>query len=729
MIPYPPPTTNKFQVLLPLALDGANTNGAPESGVPVPGSFVRVPLGPRQVLGVVWDRDTARPDPAPSKLRAISAVLPAAPMPADLRAFVDWIAAYTLSPPGQVLRMCLRVGEALEAEKTRTGYALSGPPPARMTPARLRVLEVVQDGFARTARELAAAAGVGTSVVAGLAKAGTLATVALPAFEAFSAPQPEHQIPDLSPEQTQAADRLRTLVIAQKTATVLLDGVTGSGKTEVYFEAVAQALRQGKQALVLLPEIALTTQFLTRFEERFGVAAAEWHSAMTRRGRERVWRGVASGAAKVVIGARSALYLPFADLGLIVVDEEHEAAFKQSDGVTYHGRDMAVLRGRLADAPVVLATATPSLESHVNAQSGKYERLVLHQRHAGAALPDISLIDLRAQKLPAGTWLAPSLVTAISETVGRGEQALVFLNRRGFAPLTLCRKCGHRFACPNCDAWLVEHRFIRQLKCHHCGFSRAVARQCPACSAPDMLVACGPGVERIHEEVAGLFPQAKIAIMSSDRLRSIGEARALMQAIKAREFDIIVGTQLVAKGHHFPYLSLVGVVDADFGLNHGDPRAAERTYQLMHQVAGRAGREQRRGRVLLQTHMPDHPVLAALVTGERDAFYACEADMRKSAGLPPFGRLAGVLVSAPDKARSNATARALTKALPTDPRIQVLGPAEAPIAVLRGRHRVRFLLKAQTGAPVQDFLRAWLKHVPERGGVRISVDIDPTNFL
>ena len=721
--------THTVQVLLPLAVDGPYTYGAPENLSLPAGTFVQVPLGPRLLVGVVWERDESRPDPAPAKLRMIEAVLPAPPMRADLRKFVDWIAAYTLSPPGQVLRMCLRVGEALGPEKTRTGYRLAGPLPARMTPARTRVVEVVQDGFARTGPELAAAAGVGTSVVAGLAKAGTLETVALPGFKAFGTPDAGHNPATLSDDQAQAASRLRALVTAQNSATVLLDGVTGSGKTQVYFEAVAEALLQGKQALILLPEIALTTEFLARFEERFGVAAAEWHSAMTRRARERVWRGVASGSAKVVIGARSALYLPFADLGVIVVDEEHEAAFKQSEGVTYHGRDMAVLRGRLAGAPVVLATATPSLETHVNAQSGKYERLVLPSRHGGAALPDISLIDLRAEPPARDAWLAPSLVAAIAETVDRGEQALVFLNRRGYAPLTLCRKCGHRFACPNCDAWLVEHRFIRQLKCHHCGFSRAVAKACPACGEADMLVACGPGVERINEEVTGLFPDARIAIMSSDRLHGVGEARALMQAIKAREFDIIVGTQLVAKGHHFPHLSLVGVVDADFGLNHGDPRAAERTYQLMHQVAGRAGREQRRGRVMLQTHMPDHPVLAALVSGERDAFYACEAELRKSAGLPPFGRLAGVLVSAPDKARALATARALTKALPAHPAIQVLGPAEAPIAVLRGRHRVRFLLKAQAKAPVQDFLRTWLAQVPARGGVRISVDIDPTNFL
>jgi len=722
-------------VLLPLALDGPysylvphDENEGKNVGVaPPPGTFVIVPLGPRQVLGVVWDR-LSGPPPDPARLRPIHTIVDTPPMPENLRKYVDWLAKYTLSQPGMVLRMSMRVPEALEPEKTVTGYRLTGPPPGRMTPARGRVLEVAADGFARTRAELAQAGQTSASVINGLAAAGTLEAIDLPAMAPF-VPLGEGDPPQLSDVQTSAAETLKTLVAEGGHKTVLLDGVTGSGKTEVYLEAVAQALRDGRQVLILLPEISLTAEFLRRFEARFKAPAAEWHSAMPRRERERVWRGVAAGKAQVVIGARSALWLPFRDLGLIVVDEEHEAAFKQGDGVVYHGRDMAVVRGALAGAVVVLASATPSLETFVNAERGKYVSLRLKTRHGGAALPQIEILDLRTHGPERGRWLAPGLVDAVNATVASGEQALLFLNRRGYAPLTLCRKCGYRFGCPQCDAWLVEHRFLRQLKCHHCGFAGPVPRACPDCGAAESLVACGPGVERIAEEVETVFPEARVLVLSSDSLGGVAAIKDAMETIRRGEVDIIVGTQLVAKGYHFPNLTLVGVVDADFGLAHGDPRSSERTYQLLHQVSGRAGREAKPGRAILQTHTPDHPVLQALVTGERDAFYARETETRSAAGLPPFGRLASVLISSTDKTDAKNLAASLARAIPAEAGIDVLGPAEAPIAVVRGRHRLRFLVRARRTAPLQGFLTRWLAQVKARGQQRIDVDVDPLNFL
>ena len=528
--------------------------------------------------------------------------------------------------------------------------------------------------------------------------------------------------------QAEAAAALRETVRAGGFSATLVDGVTGSGKTEVYFEAVAEALRQGRQALLLLPEIALTTAFLERFAKRFGVRPAEWHSAVTPRRRERTWRGVAAGEIAVVAGARSALFLPFADLGLIVVDEEHDTSYKQEDGVAYHARDMAVVRARLADAPIALASATPSLETEVNARRGRYRRLPLPDRIGGTP-PALAAIDLTRDGPARGRWIAPRLITAIEDTLSRGEQALLFLNRRGYAPLTLCRACGHRLQCPSCDAWLVEHRFRRRLVCHHCGFSTPRPATCPKCQAADSFTAVGPGVERLAEEVIELFPNARLSILSSDLIEGVERLRAEITAIERGEVDIVIGTQLVAKGHHFPRLTLAAIIDADLGLGQGDPRAAERTFQLLHQVIGRAGRESENGLGLLQTHQPHHPVMTALIAGDRDAFYDAEIAARERAALPPFGRLATLLVSAADAPAAQAYAQALAKAAPLRPEVRILGPAEAPIAVLRGRHRVRLLVRAARTVNVSDFLRDWLAEVPPpRGSVALDVDVDPQSF-
>jgi primosomal protein N' (replication factor Y) len=479
-----------------------------------------------------------------------------------------------------------------------------------------------------------------------------------------------------------------------------------------------------------MPEIALTSQFIARCEERFGARPAEWHSGVSAPMRGRVWRAVAENKAKLVVGARSALFLPFPDLGLIVVDEEHDQSYKQEERVAYQARDMAVVRGSLGQVPVVLSSATPSIETLVNAEQGRYRHIKLAARYKAAGLPQIAAIDMRRDPPERGRWLSPVLVDAVAETLQRGEQALLFLNRRGYAPVTLCRKCGFRFECPNCSAWLVEHRFRRRLECHHCGTFVRIPEECPKCGAEHSLVPCGPGIERIAEEIAERFPAARRVLLSSDLTPSIAELRETLREIEEREVDVIIGTQLVAKGHHFPGLALVGVVDGDLGLAQADPRAAERTFQLINQVTGRAGRDAIPGRGLIQTYMPEHPVMQALVSGDRDAFYEKEIAARREAGLPPFGRLASLLVSGSSREAAETYARAVALAAPAAAKIEVLGPAEAPLSVIRGRHRYRLLVKAAREADLQAYLRLWLAQVPKaKGDVRLVVDIDPYSFL
>jgi primosomal protein N' (replication factor Y) len=652
------------------------------------------------------------------------------PLSETARRFAEWVARYTLSPKGMVLKMMMSAGDVFSPGTPRWGYRLAGPPPKRMTVERARAIEAAEGGLVWGNAALAERAGVSYGVIDGLAKAGTLLRVELPRWKPPT-PDPDFAPPDLSGEQAYVAHALRERQSVGGFAVSLVDGVTGSGKTEVYFEAVAECLRQKRQALILLPEIALTNQFLRRFEARFGCRPQEWHSAISAAERARIWRAVAEGEAKVVAGARSALFLPFQDLGLIVVDEEHDTAFKQEDRVSYQGRDMAVLRASLTGVAMVLSSATPSLESLVNARQGRYAHLVLPQRFAGARMPEVRAIDLRREPPERGRWLSPPLVQAMTETLQRGQQTLLFLNRRGYAPLTLCRTCGHRIECPQCSASLVEHRFRQQLTCHHCGFTLPAPKSCPKCSAEDSLVPCGPGVERVAEEVAERFPGIEPAILSSDLIQGMRALREMIEKIAAGETPIVIGTQLVAKGHHFPHLATVGVVDGDLSLATGDPRAAERTFQMLSQVTGRAGREDGvEGRGLIQTHLPEHPVMQAIIANDRDSFLQQEIAARQEAGMPPFGRLTALIVSAKFKPDAESYARILAAAAPRSEKITVLGPAEAPLALIRGRYRYRLLVKAAREADLQAYLRHWLDRAPPpKGSLRLSVDVDPYSFM
>jgi primosomal protein N' (replication factor Y) len=716
-------------VLVPVALDQAYSYRVPDGLDLAAGDVVCVPLGPREVTGVVWGEGNPRPG-LDNRLKEVTEKLDVPPLKDELRRFVDWLAEYTLGARGMVLRMTLRMGEHLGPERERIGVRLAGPPPQRVTAARNRVLAVLADGMVHAKGDAAREAGVSAGVIDGLVDEGTLEPVVLPPAPVAEAPDPENPAPDLTEAQRAGANALRDAVARGGFSATLLDGVTGSGKTDVYFEGVAEAIRRGRQTLILMPEIALTTQFLDRFAARFGVRPAEWHSQVPPRRRSRTWTAVAQGEASVIVGARSALFLPFANLGLIVVDEEHDPAYKQEDGVHYHARDMAVVRARGADVPIVLSSATPSVETEVNARRGRYKRLSLPERFGGQQLPAIEAIDLRTEGPPRGRFISPRLAEAVQIAISRREQALLFLNRRGYAPLTLCRACGFRLQCQNCDAWLVEHRFRRQLACHHCGFAMPLPPACPKCDTPQSFVACGPGVERLEEEAAQLFPGARILVLSSDLVATVERMREEFAHIAEGSVDIVIGTQLVAKGHHFPMLNLVGIVDADLGLSHGDPRAAERTFQLLSQVAGRAGREAGQGHGYLQTHQPEHPVMKALIAQDREAFYASEIETRERFGYPPFGRLASLIVSGPDKHVTDGYARRLGAAAPLDEKVRILGPAEAPLSVVRGRYRFRLLVKSPRGFDLSTYMREWLAEAPKlKGGIKLDVDVDPQSFL
>jgi len=715
-------------ILLNAALGPLDYRVPPGMSV-VPGSIVLAPLGPRQIVGAVWEPERLKTEEVgDNRLRNIVHAYDLPPLAAPLRRLIEWTADYYLAPLASVLRMALPSSGALEGARAITEYRATGRVPERLTPQRAQALERIGERQGLVS-ELAIIGGVSDGVVRGLVKAGAIEAIEVAIDDPFPLPDPDHAPPALEPAQEEAAAELKAAVDAGAFAPWLLDGVTGSGKTEVYFEAIAEALRKERQALVLLPEIALTEPFLKRFAARFGCDPVPWHSGLRQSQRRRAWRAIATGEARVVVGARSALFLPYPRLGLIVVDEAHEASFKQEDGVQYHARDVAVMRAQFEQVPIVLASATPAIESRHMAEIGTYRELKLPDRYGGARLPDMAALDMLKDPPPRGRWLAPALVRALEDNLAAGEQSLLFLNRRGYAPLTLCRHCGYRFQCPNCTAWMVEHRFTRRLACHHCGHVMPVPHACPECKEEDALVACGPGVERIADEVHDLLPDARTVIVTSDTIWSPAKAAEFVARMEGGEIDIVIGTQLVTKGYHFPNLTLVGVVDADLGLAGGDLRAAERSFQQIRQVSGRAGRGERHGRVLVQTHDPAARVIQALVGGDAEGFYAAETDARREAAMPPFGRLAAIIVSSEAQAEAAEAARAIGRAAPAHENMAVFGPAPAPLAMLRGRHRHRLLVHAARNVPVQDIIREWLGGLAWPRGVRVSVDVDPYSFL
>lgn len=723
----PDPAPHTVEVLVPLPFGQGFDYLVPPDMSVNPGDYVLVPFGKKQVGGVVWGPGAG--GVAAGKLKAISARLGHIPPLGEAqRRFIDWAAWYNFAAKGAVLKMLLCAPEALQPPASVTCYALADPlPEYRRTASREKIIALLRDGAVRTRREIVDATGAGAEVVQSLVKAGVLRAQEMAAATPAPAYRTHLEDVQFSPAQSEGAEQLKAL-LGKGFGVTVLDGVTGSGKTEVYFAAIAEALARGGQVLVLLPEIALSVQWLRRFEERFGAPPHLWHSGVTPGRKAHTWRAIADGTARVVVGARSALFLPYGHLSLIVVDEEHEPSYKQEDGVIYQARDMAIARAHHEQIPVVLVSATPSLETATNIAQGKFAELRLPERHGGAQLPSIELVDMRASVLAAQQFLSTELRRALAHTVAAGRQAMLFLNRRGYAPLVLCRACGYRFQCPSCTAWLVYHRHRPRLQCHHCGHTAPAPKACPACNEPDTLQPCGPGVERVAEELRDVLPQARIAVMTSDAASSPQEVKAIIAGMESGQIDILIGTQMIAKGHHFPNLGLVGVVDADLGLAGGDLRAGERTYQLLHQLSGRAGRETLAGHVILQSYMPEHPVMQALVSGARDRFMALEAQQREQAGMPPYGRLAALILDGTSEQEVAAFSRELARQAPQLRAIRVLGPAPAPLSLLRGRYRYRLLVKAPRNVSIQAYLSDWLARVMPSSRVRIKVDIDPYSF-
>jgi len=721
-------TLDKVSVQFPLPLPEPFDYRAPSSLQIELGANVIAPIGTRLVRGVVWAIE--RDHPGAANLKAIEEVLPGSPVPAISRAFVDWAAKYLVRPPGDILRMVARSPEALFPAPTNTVLRPTGETPPKVTEARARVLEEAAKEQV-SAAELARRADVSSAVVKGLVDCGALAKVEISEDPPFPPPDLSMSGKALSDLQSAAAEHVSGFVRAGGFHVALLDGVTGSGKTEVYLEAAAEALRLAPdaQVLVLLPEIALTQAAMSRFKARFGVEPVEWHSAIAQKARRRAFREIAAGRARLIVGARSALFLPYPNLRLIVVDEEHDPSFKQEEGVIYQARDLAVARAKLGDCAVILASATPSLETLVNAQAGKYAHVQLPSRHGTAELPDVELVDMKLNAPDKGRWISPLLIKGAAEALQREEQSLFYMNRRGYAPLTLCRACGHKMKSPETDSWLVEHRYSGRLVCHLTGFSIPKPKVCPECQTPDSFTSIGPGVERIEEEVREFFPNARIEIFSSDTTPNGDAVRQLVHRMEQGEIDILIGTQIVAKGHNFPNLTFVGVIDADLGLKGGDLRAGERTYQLVSQVTGRAGRHEKKGRALIQTYAPQEPVMQALAAQDRDAFFAAEIAEREDAGMPPYGRLAAVIVSAPEELLANEAAKLMGEKAPNVEGLDLWGPAPAPLSVIRGMHRRRFLIRANRGVDVSSFLAAWASRVKLHSAVRVQIDVDPYSFL
>ena len=724
-------STMTVRVAVAVPLDRTFDYSPGGHGPLVRGSLVTVPFGPRQLPGIVLGPGEG--DVKPESLKSVAEIVPLPPLEPRFVDFLERVAAWTMAPIGSVAKMALSQPQALQPPPQRKLFRRPSPPPKgeKLTAARQRVADILGLAGAMSSAELQREAGVSAGVIAGMQAAGSLDIVLV----SDEAPPPPVQAGGdlvLSADQRAAAEDIAGR-LGKGFTPFLLDGVTGSGKTEVYFDAVQRTLDAGRQVLILLPEIALSAAWKQRFHDRFGVMPTEWHSDVAPGRKRKAWRHAHTGGAQVVVGARSALFLPFARLGLIVVDEEHEHAYKQEDQVIYHARDMAVLRSRLESCPVVLATATPSLESWVNAgmvgDPPRYRHIALPKRIGLARLPEIRAVDLRRTPPESGRWLARPLVAAITERLEAGEQSLLFLNRRGYAPLTLCGSCGHKVTCPNCDSWLVTHRLAGRLKCHYCGYEARPRRDCPECGEEDSMQACGPGVERLAEEVLQRFPEARFAVFSSDTVTSPAAAESFVRSVKDGEVDIIIGTQMVAKGHHFPGLTLVGIVDADLGLAGGDLRAAERSFAMLAQVAGRAGRADRPGLAMLQTTDVSTPVMKALLSGDRDRFLQAEAEARRLAGMPPFARLAALVLSASDSQRLQAAMRALAETRPNYHGVSVYGPSIAPLGFLRGRHRGRALIQVEKTVDIQAVIQGWLAELKLPSGVRLQVDIDPYSFV
>lgn len=704
------------------------------------GSFVRVSVMNRPYIGVIiGPGDSNLPG---DKIKNVNDVFNFGKLaPSD----IQWIlkmSEWTMMSPGAVLRLIVNVPDAFLPPKQEQLYTFNPDKHARMTDARQAVADAFasNDNDAMSASDIQNIAYVSSAIVRSMIKAQLLIPAQLRdvvEHKDFNYTYSDMGNVVLNSEQQYAADEIAKY-INNDFSVHLLDGITGSGKTQVYFDAAWRAYRSGKAVLLMMPEIALTAQFMSRFESRFGARPVVWHSNLTAARRRDIWRGVATGDIRLVVGTRSALFLPWQNLGLIVVDEEHDGSYKQEDMGNYHARDMAILRAAIARFPVILASATPSAETIKNVSVGKYKHLRLTSRFGGAQMPTIETIDLRndrpadymidqdPDKLQPGA-ISPTLIHTIDETLTAGQQVMLFINRRGFAPIVQCKKCGWVASCPDCSVGMTYHKKLGKLLCHMCGRTAILPDVCPDCG--NAVSMRGVGLEKVQEEINNKFPDAKTALVSSDTMMSRQALERLVGKMESGEIDIVIGTQILAKGHHFPNLTLVGVVDSDQGLFGTDFRAGEHTFQQLFQVAGRAGRGSTPGRVLLQTYQPDHPVLRAICASDRDTFMSNDMAARAAAKMPPYGQLIAIIVEANKESVLQQYCAQLAAAAPDLKGGKIMGPIAAGVYQIRNWYRMRFLVAGDERANLQPAVKLWLAKVKQPANVRVKVDVNPMNFM
>lgn len=694
------------------------------------GDYISVPMRNSEQIGLIVGPGSAT-DLDASKIRNAFKLFDIPGM-SDLD--IKWLykmSEYTMLKPGAILKLILNVPDAFLPKKMETLYSWSGNVD-RMTEQRIAVSDafLANPNESLSETDIKNISGVSTSVVRGLIQSGALIPTGSNVIETFT---PHEYKTDgghkLNDEQLSASSSVN---INHGFLVHLLDGVTGSGKTQVYFDIVARAYASGKSVLIMMPEIALTAQFMNRFTERFGSAPIVWHSNLSSASRRNIWQNVSNGKIKMVIGTRSALFLPWQNLGLIIVDEEHDTSYKQEDMGSYHARDMAILRAHINSFPVVLASATPSAETIHKVQIGAYSVSHLHSRFGGATMPKIELIDLR-QNSPAPinnqrTWLTEPLVLAMEQTLAKRQQSMLFINRRGYAPITVCQKCGHNINCPDCSIGMVYHQKTGKLQCHYCGNSAPVPTKCPNCGTENLMTHTGVGIERIRDEVIARFPFARVAILSSDLIVSPQSLERIISEIENHEIDIIIGTQILAKGHHFPNLTLVGVIDADMGLFGTDFRSHEKTFQQLYQVSGRSGRAEHPGRVLIQTYQPEHPVLIAIANNDRDGLMKNDLKNRLAASMPPFGQLISIIVECDDEKKLQSFCQKLSDITPIANGVSILGPMPAPMYKIRSWYRMRFLVTGGEKSKLQPIVEHWLNKIKIPHDIRLKIDVNPQSF-
>lgn len=626
------------------------------------GDLVIVPFRSQRILGLVWKLNHQSEFPI-EKLRSIEKKIDAQ-LPELYLKLIQWMSDYYLYSAGHILRMIIPTQIASYFIKEKT-YKATIPYPT------LKYIE-----------------------------------------------------PKFNPEQIEAINKINQL-ISNKNHNIILDGVTGSGKTEVYLSVINNA---SGQTLIMLPEIALTTQIIDRITKRFGSPPYIWHSNITEKQRRETFLKIIDGSAKIIIGARSALFLPFKNLSMIIVDEEHEQSYKQEEGVTYQARDMAIMRATLGNIPIILASASPSLESIHNIALGKLNLVTLTGRYNDNSMPKIHIIDMKKEKHK-GYFIAPKLIEAVKNNLESKQQSLLFINRKGYSPVMICKACGHQKCCNSCSSSMVYHKSQKKLKCHQCGFVAAIPKTCSSCNAEETFIPCGPGVERLAEEVQELIPNARIIILTQESFQNQKQAEIILNSINNKEYDIIIGTQIIAKGHHFPSLTVVGVIDADSSMMGGDLRASERTYQLLQQVGGRAGREIENSQIFIQTFNPEHPLILALASYKRDQFIIEEMKTRQVMNMPPFGRLGAIILSSKQELKLIDFTKEFVKLAPISKQISVLGPAPALLYKIRGSFRYRILIKTKRNIDIQKFFNSWTDNLKIPSHIQIKIDIDPYYFL